>query len=314
MTVELPHNARRIDPYEARDAETGAWERATNESVENVEDLEERGRFAVTFSDGSDHQVVLVEDDAGYVGACDCNGFAFHGDQPGAGCAHVYLLCQMDALSSNTVPEVDDVDVIDGDDMDVDVVEHGADAGDDVQEASADPPEHADHAGETVDDVVDVSDAGVPKGNGTPPGEAKSPALDDPFAGALEDVDDRFVMTLGGDPYIRREGFQRLARREGYRVETEMRTWASDTDCELAEASARVLDEDGEVVATGTGTAYLPEEDLAGAKGNLNELAETRALSRAMGWATGAGLSAVEVDASAEFDDADREVATDGGR
>jgi hypothetical protein len=118
-------------------------------------------------------------------------------------------------------------------------------------------------------------------------------------------------MTLGGDPYIRREGFQRLARREGYRVESEMRTWASDTDNELAEARARVLDEDGDVVATGTGTAYLPDEDLSGAKGNLNELAETRAISRAMGWATGAGLSAVEVDASAEYDE--RDAATDGG-
>jgi len=119
-------------------------------------------------------------------------------------------------------------------------------------------------------------------------------------------------MTLGGDTYIRRAGFQRLARSEGYRVKTEMRTWASDTDCELAEARARVL-ENGDVVATGTGTAYLPEEDLSGAAGNLNELAETRALSRAMGWATGAGLSAVEVDASEEFDE-DREAVTDGGR
>jgi len=119
-------------------------------------------------------------------------------------------------------------------------------------------------------------------------------------------------MTLGGDPYIRREGFQRLARAEGYRVDTDMVTYQSDTDNELAEARARVIGEDGDVVATGTGTAYLPEEDLAGAAGNLNELAETRALSRAMGWATGAGLSAVEVDASEEFDE-DREVATDGG-
>jgi hypothetical protein len=118
-------------------------------------------------------------------------------------------------------------------------------------------------------------------------------------------------MTLGGDPYIKREGFQRLARREGYRVGTEMRTWASDTDNELAEARAVVRDSEGDVVATGTGTAYLPDEDLSGATGNLNELAETRALSRAMGWATGAGLSAVEVDASGEYDDGAR---ADGGR
>jgi hypothetical protein len=192
--------------------------------------------------------------------------------------------------------EVDDAtdDVDREEPVEPDVVDEGTDGNPDatsdtLQEASADPPDRPDH------------------------GDVRTPKIDDPFADSLEDVDDRFVMRLGGDPYIRREGFQRLARVEGYRVETEMRTWAGDTDCELAEASARVLDEDGDVVATGTGTAYLPDEDLSGAAGNLNELAETRALSRAMGWATGAGLSAVEVDASAEFDE-DREVATDGGR
>ena len=291
MSVDLPHQARRIDPFEARDAEATSWERAKEADTEHVSKTNKKGRFSVQFSDGEQHDVVLVEDDHGFAGCCDCNGFAFHEkDVPGAGCAHLYLLCQMGALNDHLIPKVDDVDVVEPEDMDVEVIEHGGDAGD-VQEASADLPDRDDHAG-----------------NATP---AK---IDNPFAGEIEDVDDRFMMTLGGDPYIRREGFQRLARSEGYRVETEMRTWASDTDCELAEASARVLDEDGTVVATGSGTAYLPEEDLSGAKGNLNELAETRALSRAMGWATGAGLSAVEVDASEEFDEPDPEVATDGGR
>lgn len=303
MNVSLPHQARRVDPFAARDEQSEPFRRARDEEV--VVDVGDApGRATVIVGDGDAHDVVLVEDDEGHVGYCDCDGFAFHDDLEGECCTHVVALAMESTLNQGLIKTLDDVLEVedlsedvdqDGSAADLEVVGEGEDAT--LEEVSPEiqrkggyaDPEHFD------DDRADA------------------PALDDPFAGDLEDVDDRFIMILGGDPYIRREGFQRLARREGYRVETEMRTWASDTDCELAEASARVLDEDGDVVATGTGTAYLPDEDLSGAAGNLNELAETRALSRARGWATGAGLSAVEVDASEEFDE-DREVATDGGR
>jgi hypothetical protein len=300
MNISLPHQARRIDPMEARYQDATAFERARDEDV-TVDVGDAPGRATVIVGDGGPHDVVLVEDGDGHVGYCDCDGFAFHEDElPGGVCAHLVALAMEATLNQGLIktvdevldvddardhPDVEQTEVVDADPDDTDLEEKIERA----QEASADLPDRDDRA------------------------EAPTPKLDDPFAEELEDVDERFVMRLGGDPYIRREGFQRLARAEGYRVATEMHTWASDTDNELAEASARVLDEDGDVVATGTGTAYLPDEDLSGAAGNLNELAETRALSRAMGWATGAGLSAVEVDASEEFDE-DREVATDGGR
>jgi hypothetical protein len=295
--VDLPHQARRVEPLAARDAESEPFVRARDETV-TVDMMDDPGRYNVRVGDGDVHTVVLVEDDAGHVGACDCNGWTFHeGNLAGDCCAHLCAVAMEAALNSGLVPEVDeDLDV---ETVEAEVVEHGAAADqDDVVDAN----EKADLSGERADHAASPTPS-----DGTLP----SAELDDPFASELEDVDDRFIMTLGGDPYIRREGFQRLARQEGYRVATEIVTWASETDCELAEARAEIL-EDGEVVATGTGTAYLPEEDLSGAAGNLNELAETRALSRAMGWATGAGLSAVEVDASAEYD-GDREVATDGG-
>jgi hypothetical protein len=305
MNISLPHKALRIDFEAARDGDGAAWPRAAEADDRDVAKRDRIGGFNVRIDDGDQHEVVLVEDADGMLGYCNCDGFGFHGSGdrlPGNACAHLCLVRQMAVLDESLIPSTDrrfDVDAggsaADQDDVDVSEAEV-VDAGDD-QEASADPPERADHAGDP-----------------TPSGEAPPTAqLDDPFAGSLEGVDDRFVMTLKGDPYIKREGWQRLARREGYRVDTEMRTWASDTDNELAEARARIIDEDGDVVATGTGTAYLPDEDLSGAAGNLNELAETRAISRAMGWATGAGLSAVEVDASAEYE-GDRDVATDGGR
>jgi len=304
MNLNLPHKARRVDPFEARDQQSESFRRARDNDV-RVQESDAPGRATVKIADGDTHDVVLVEDDRGHVGYCDCDGFHFHeGDLPGDSCAHIVALSMESVLDDSLITTLDDV--VDpggspaGDDSEsseVEIVDDDQEKTVDVQEASPDPEgSRADHAGTPT-----------PADDDRP-----APAIDDPFADAIEGVNDRFVMTLGGDPYIRREGFQRLARREGYRVKSEMRTWASDTDNELAEARAVVRDQEGEVVATGTGTAYLPDEDLSGATGNLNELAETRAISRAMGWATGAGLSAVEVDASAEYDE--RDVATDGGR
>jgi len=291
MNVSLPHQARRVDPFAARDEQSEPFRRARDEDV-TVDVGDAVGRATVIVGEGDPHDVVLVEDDEGHVGYCDCDGFAFHeGDLAGDCCTHLVALAMESVVNGGLIQTLDDV-------VDVQKANDEADDATEPEVVDEDPDDR--DLEEEIDALQEASD------------DVPAPQLDDPFAGALEDVEERFVMTLGGDPYIRREGFQRLARAEGYRVETEMHTWASDTDNELAEASARVLDEDGDVVATGTGTAYLPDEDLSGAAGNLNELAETRAISRAMGWATGAGLSAVEVDAEAEYDG--DEVVTDGGR
>lgn len=300
MNPDLPHKARRVDPFAARDAQSEPFRRARDEEID-VEPDNQANRSWVQVGDGDKHKVALVEDQDGLVGYCDCDGFAFHeGELAGDCCTHIIAMMMESVKDESLITTIDDVVETGGSPMSDDGSESS-----DVEVVDVDPDESADDQEGGRDDHADPPTRS--KGEDVP-----APEIDDPFAGELEDVDDRFVMTLGGDPYIRREGFQRLARQEGYRVKTEMRTWASDTENELAEARAVVRDQDGGVVATGTGTAYAPQEDLSGAEGNLNELAETRALSRAMGWATGAGLSAVEVDASAEYDE--REVATDGGR
>ncbi|QGX94990.1 hypothetical protein EI982_09400 [Haloplanus rallus] len=292
MNLSLPHQARRVDPMEARYQDATAFERARDEDV-TVDVGDAPGRATMIVGDGDPHDVVLVEDDEGEIGYCDCDGFVMHQDDLAGGvCAHLVALAMEATLNEGLIKTVDDVlevddardhpdveqtDVVDAESVDAEA-NTTADVIDDVQEASADVPDRDDRA------------------------ERPAPQLDDPFASAIEGVDERFVMTLGGDPYIRREGWQRLARSEGYRIRRDMVTLQSETDSTLAECEAQVLDGD-DIVAEATGTAHIEAEDLAGAVGNLNELAETRAISRAMGWATGAGLSAVEVDASAEYED-----------
>ncbi|QCC47449.1 hypothetical protein [Halobellus limi] len=287
MNPDLPHQARRVDPYAARDAQSEPFRRARDEEID-IEPDNAPNRSWVQVGDGDKHRVALVEDQEGLVGYCDCDGFAFHeGELAGDCCTHIIAMMMESVQDESLITTIDDV-----------VETGGSPMSDDGSESSD---------VEVVDVDQEASGDGDRDDHAEPPTpsepEAPTPKIDDPFAEAIEGVDDRFVMTLGGDPYIRREGFQRLARQEGYRTKTEMVTFQGESDNELAEARAWVYDgESDDLVATGTGTAYLPDEDLSGAEGNLNELAETRALSRAMGWATGAGLSAVEVDASAEYD------------
>jgi hypothetical protein len=304
MNVSLPHQTRRINFEAARDGDGSAWFRASEAEVRDVAKRDRTGGFEVSIDDGDEHDVVLVEDVDGMLGYCDCDGFAYHGTADrlaGNACAHLCLVRQMAVLDDSLIPSTTTRFDVDGEPTEDDGTET-IDA-DVVDDPEADEDESAEI---TVED--DPSD------DASPTVKTPETTVDNPFADELEDVDARFVMDLGGEPYIRRRGFQRLARSEGFDVVTEMVTYQSDTDNELAEARARVL-KDGDVVATGTGTAHLPSEDMDGAAGNLNELAETRALSRAMGWATGAGLSAVEVDAAAEYDGDDVEhVATDGGQ
>lgn len=284
MTLEIPNGAHRVEPERARDEEATAYQRAKDESIA-VDPDDQRGHFRVRVGEGDVHEVVLVEDDESRVGWCDCDGFRYHeGDDrlPGGCCAHLCAVAMRDAIG-DIVPSAEGhvVDPI-VDELEPEIVEHS-----------------------TGDQAERATDGGNAPAPAEPSGD-----LSNPFASTIEGVPDRFIMELGGDPYIRREGFQRLARSEGYAVRSELVTWASETDNEMAEARAEVLD-DGDLVATGVGTAHLEAEDMDGAVGNLNELAETRAISRAMGWATGAGLAAVEAHAPEEFDDA---AAQGGGR
>jgi len=104
-------------------------------------------------------------------------------------------------------------------------------------------------------------------------------------------------MTLDGDPYIRREGYAVIASRLGLRVRVELLERAGETDHTSAEALATVWPE-GEDPDEGwvdVGSAHVDVEDMKDARGNLDELAATRAITRALSWATGAGISAAEV-------------------
>jgi len=130
--VDLPNGAHRVDPLAARDAESTAFERARDERA--TVDPIERGRYQVRVGDGEVHDVALVEDQESHVGACDCDGFAFHtgggdGDSiPGGACAHLCAVAMEDVLD-DLVPTVDGhaVDPLVGD-VDAEVVEHGPDA------------------------------------------------------------------------------------------------------------------------------------------------------------------------------------------
>jgi len=116
-----------------------------------------------------------------------------------------------------------------------------------------------------------------------------------PFAGELPDVGKEYVMEMGGETYIRRAGYARLARSEGYRLSFDEVVGAHETDWTRSKYRVVVLDESGEQVAEDVGTAGPPQnEDMAAAESNLDELAATRAATRALAWETGEGLTAVE--------------------
>lgn len=285
----LVRNARALDVERQRDEQTESWTRAKGASSADIESRDEPSRFSIELPDGSKHETLLVKGtDETRWGACDCQGYGGHTEA----CAHLCALSQLGALDKIAIPT--------GDELVATIKDRGPDDAD-ANEGADTPQGVMDQTLEdaTADADVDVvdTDAGSELEAAA---EADSNALEDAdqFAGSLaDDVPDRYVMTLDGDPYIRREGYAVLAHRQGLSIESEIITWASDTDFEAAEARAVVTDPDTGRTWTGTGTAFLEEEDLAGAAAQLNELAETRAITRALSWATGAGMSANEYEA-----------------
>lgn len=221
----------------------------------------------------------------------DCDGFRFH-SKP---CAHLCALAQLDVLE----------DVVPIDERRAQEIAFGIDAEvvDHTETQTADEVLDEDvQEDDAVDDVESkpVSDD-EPQGSTrenrpvTPSNSAKVAESEvNTFAGELPDVPDQFVMELGGDTYIRRAGYARLAYSAGLRLELEEIVGAHEMDWDHAKYAARVIDEDGQQVANDVGSAHADAEDLQDAHANLDELAATRAASRAMAWATGEGLNAVE--------------------
>lgn len=298
---------QRVDFARASDEGIKSWKRAVTADV-SIQDGNADDAFRVQLDDGDRHEVLLAGVEGEMYGTCDCDGWAFHRHEWSRArpCAHLSAVRQGHALANVDVPETFAGSTMEPDEMDVDVVTPGED---DEQVATA--AERINEQREPTDDVVED----VPK-----PAEdsTATPARVDTFAGVLEGIPERFVMELDGKPYIRREGYARIAHEADLRIESEIVTWASQTELDLAEARATVRDQTGDVVATGSATAYRDVEDMTNAHANLNELAETRAITRALSWATGAGASLAEVGADqddlAGVDDDRPEARADGGR
>lgn len=291
----LLRNARELRIANERDEETESWERGRSQvGALEWEHHEKPGHLTVRL-DGDPHEIVLVtttnQGAHGYVGACDCDGFRYH-DGP---CAHLVATSIKDSMDDLVPTDADraaalknagsssnDVDVVDEEeadamsdvgglkDVDQDQEEHPSDGG------APEPVEPADV--ETIDHSVE---------------QPATPS--DPFAKELaSDVPERYVMQLHGETYIRRAGFAAIARQANLRPRVEPVVAADETDWQYARYRAEILNADGEIVAEEIGTAHLETEDLSGAVGNLDELAATRAIRRALEWATGAGASLQE--------------------
>jgi len=97
-----------------------------------------------------------------------------------------------------------------------------------------------------------------------------------------------FVDEIQGVPTVNRKGYAVIASKYDVSVTA---TLASDTDFEYAEFTATAATSDGQEYS-GFGSAHVARGDGGDREYILNELAETRAMKRAVAWATGVGLTA----------------------
>lgn len=111
----------------------------------------------------------------------------------------------------------------------------------------------------------------------------------------LDIVPDYMIAEVEGQPTINKRGYALIANHFDIVVQSEMITIAGETDHEYAEfkATSYKKGESPEEGYTGHATARA-SEDRRGIEDNLNEMAETRAMKRAVAWASGLGLLASE--------------------
>jgi hypothetical protein len=103
---------------------------------------------------------------------------------------------------------------------------------------------------------------------------------------------DHFIDRIQGVPTVNRKGYAVIASEYNVSVTAEPVVRASETGNEYAEFRATAITEDG-TEYSGFGSAHI-NRDTGDSPYLLNELAETRAMKRAVSWATGIGLTAVE--------------------
>jgi len=102
----------------------------------------------------------------------------------------------------------------------------------------------------------------------------------------LDRVPEHFVDIIQGTPAINKKGYAVLCEHFDVEVTAEPITLASDTEFEYAEFTATAVTADGKEYS-GYGSAHVDRGDESYL---LNEKAETRAMKRSAGWATGIGI------------------------
>jgi len=126
----------------------------------------------------------------------------------------------------------------------------------------------------------------MPTGNDLP---GNKPSVDqDP----VDWLPSHFIDNIQGTPTVNRKGYAVIASKYNVSVEAEPVVRASETGFEHAEFRAVATTEHGQTYS-GFGSAHVDRQD-----GDdpylLNELAETRSMKRAVAWATGVGMTAIE--------------------
>jgi len=141
---------------------------------------------------------------------------------------------------------------------------------------------------EVIDMAEDTTTENKPDTSQSEGIPSKPPIDEDP----VDWMPQHFVDTIQGVPTVNRKGYAVIASRKGISVTSEPVTLASETDFEYAEFKATATTESGETYS-GFGSAHINRKD-GDDQHLLNELAETRAMKRAVTWASGVGMTAVE--------------------
>ena len=153
-----------------------------------------------------------------------------------------------------------------------------------------------DYAEYDADDSDDV-----PKDPGTPAAKAaapETPDADDALDQLGESLEDdplnilpgHMKDTIQGQPAVNKRGYAMIAERYGIAVSARIISMPWDNEEGRAVAHATAETEDGKTYS-GHGTACADDGDM---EDQLIELAETRALKRAVSWASGIGIVAYE--------------------
>lgn len=147
---------------------------------------------------------------------------------------------------------------------------------------------HAREFEDYFDTIVEVKALEVETDGGT---ASVPPTNKDP----VDWLPDGFVDNVHGTQAINRKGYAVLARNNNISVVADPVVRASETDFQTAEFQAIATTEDG-CEYSGFGSAHVDRDTRGGGDDPylLNELAETRAIKRALAYATGVGMVSAE--------------------